>query len=112
MNEWIDIAPQADFTAGEARTVETDETTIAVVNLDGEYFAFENVCTHEGWEFLGCGIPADELIKGDEIMCPRHGACFAIRTGEARTPPAYEPLQTYPVRIEHGMVQVGLKDKQ
>ena len=106
MIEWLDVAPQSEFAAGDARTVETDETTIAVVNLGGEYYAFENVCSHEGWEFLGCGIEADELIEGDEIMCPRHGARFAIRTGEALTPPAYEPLRTYPVRVENGMVQI------
>lgn len=106
MKEWIDVAPQSEFPAGQARTVETDETTIAVVNLEGEYFAFENVCSHEGWEFLGCGIPADELINGDEIMCPRHGARFAMRTGQALTPPAFEPLRTFAVRVEYGMVQV------
>jgi 3-phenylpropionate/trans-cinnamate dioxygenase ferredoxin subunit len=111
MNEWINVAPQAEFGSGDARWVETDDTTVAIVNLGGEYFAFENVCSHEGWEFLGCGLAPDELIKGDEIMCPRHGARFAIRTGEALTPPAFEPLQTFPVRVENGMVQVRIKDK-
>ena len=108
MEDWIDVAPQSEFPPGEARTLETDETTIAIVNLEGEYFAFENVCSHEGWEFLGCGIGAEELIKGDEIMCPRHGARFAIRTGEALTPPAYEPLRSYAVRVADGMVQIRL----
>jgi 3-phenylpropionate/trans-cinnamate dioxygenase ferredoxin subunit len=110
MEDWIDVAPQAEFGEGQTRTVETGKTSIAVVKLEGEYYAFENVCSHEGWEFLGCGIPADELIKGDEIMCPRHGARFAIRTGEALTPPAFEPLRTYPVRVENGMVQIRPTD--
>ena len=45
-------------------------------------------------------------IEGCEIICPRHGARFDIKTGEALTPPAYEPVATLPVRVENGMVQV------
>jgi 3-phenylpropionate/trans-cinnamate dioxygenase ferredoxin subunit len=45
-------------------------------------------------------------VEGDEIVCPRHGARFSIRTGEALSAPAYEPTETFPVRIDDGEVQV------
>jgi 3-phenylpropionate/trans-cinnamate dioxygenase ferredoxin subunit len=106
MSDWIDIAPAAEFGPGEARLVETDDARIAVFNLDGDYFAMEDVCSHDSSPLLGCGLAPADLVDGDRIMCPRHGARFCIRTGEALTPPAYEPVATFPVRIHNGIVQL------
>ena len=69
-------------------------------NVNGEYHAIEDVCTHDG------GILTGGTVEGKEIMCPRHGARFSIITGGALSPPAYEPVPTFPVRVEDGMVQV------
>ena len=100
MSDWIDVAPEADFTPGMSRSVEVDGVSIAVFNIDGEYYAIENVCTHDG------GILTGGTIEGDQIVCPRHGAHFSIRTGEALTPPAYEDVAIFPVRVHEGTVQV------
>ena len=100
MAEWVNVAPAKDFRPGTSRRVETDDVTIAVFNLDGEYHAIEDVCTHD-YSALEGGE-----VEGDEIICPRHGARFNIKTGEALTAPAYEPLATFPVRVENGIVQV------
>ncbi len=77
-----------------------DGIDVAVFNLDGAYFAIEDVCTHDG------GILTGGAVEGDVIVCPRHGARFSIRTGEVLAPPAYEDVATYPVRVEDGVVQV------
>ena len=106
MSGWIDVALTDDFGPGQAQLVETDTASIAVFNLDGEYFALEDVCTHAGSPMLGCGLQPEDVIDGDQLICPRHGARFCIRTGAALTPPAYEPVPRYPVRVENGMVQV------
>ncbi|MGY8815526.1 MAG: non-heme iron oxygenase ferredoxin subunit [Gammaproteobacteria bacterium] len=106
MSDWINISPQDEFEKGQSRLVEIDDTAVAVFNLEGEYFAMEDVCTHDGSALLGCGLEPEDLIEGDELICPRHGARFSIRTGEALTSPAYEPVCTFAVRIEKGMVQV------
>jgi 3-phenylpropionate/trans-cinnamate dioxygenase ferredoxin subunit len=71
-----------------------------VFNLGGSYYAIENVCTHDG------GILTGGDIDGDVIACPRHGARFCIRTGEVLSPPAYEDVATFPVRVDGGRVQV------
>lgn len=100
MPPWIDVAPAADIPPGSCRTLELNGTPIAVFNLGGEFYAIEDVCTHDG------GDLASGDIEGDVIVCPRHGARFSIKTGEVLAPPAYEDVATFPVRVESGMVQV------
>jgi 3-phenylpropionate/trans-cinnamate dioxygenase ferredoxin subunit len=100
MAEWVDVAKVEDFPPGTVRTVEIEGTPIAVFNLNGHYHAIEDVCTHEA-ETLSNGA-----VEGEEIVCPRHGAHFSIVTGAALSPPAYEPVTTFPVQVEGGMVMV------
>ena len=106
MAGWFDVAPESEFGPGQSRLVEVDNVMVAVFNLDGELYAIEDICTHDRSPMLGCGLRQEDLVYGDQIVCPRHGARFSIRTGDALSPPAYEPLATFPVRIENGMVQV------
>jgi len=100
MAKWVDVAPADELQPGMWRPIELDGTPVAVFNLDGAFFAIEDVCTHDG------GILTGGAIEGDVIICPRHGARFSIRTGEVLAPPAYEDVATFPVRVEGGMVQV------
>jgi 3-phenylpropionate/trans-cinnamate dioxygenase ferredoxin subunit len=100
MSNWIDVAPQHEFGAGAWRSVDLDGTPVAVFNLDGAYFAIEDACTHDG------GVLTGGERDGEQIVCPRHGARFSIKTGKVLAPPAYEDLTTFPVRVESGMVQV------
>lgn len=100
MSEWIVVASTEELTPGTSRIVDADGTRIAVFNLDGEFFAIEDVCTHDGGDLTG------GCLDGDVIVCPRHGARFSIRTGEALTAPAFEPTTAFPVRVEGGVVQV------
>lgn len=91
---------QDELASGSHVVIDVDDVDVVVFNLDGEFFAIEDVCTHDGSEISsGC-------LKGDEIECPRHGARFNIRTGEVTAPPAYEPVDIFPVQIVDGMVQV------
>lgn len=64
------------------------------------YYAIEDMCTHDGGEL------ASGAVEGDEVVCPRHGARFCIKSGKALTPPAYEDVHSFPVRVENGVVQV------
>jgi 3-phenylpropionate/trans-cinnamate dioxygenase ferredoxin subunit len=100
VSDWIDVERADALKPGEPALVELDDTTIAVFNVDGAYYAIQDVCTHDGEELTG------GPIEGDQIICPRHGARFCVRTGAALTPPAYEPVHCFPVRIDRGMVQV------
>ena len=100
MSDWVSVAPAAEFPPGTHRVVDVDGAQVAVFNLDGDYFAIEDVCTHDG------GILTGGPVEGDCIVCPRHGARFSIKTGEALSAPAFEPTAKFPVRIVDGEVQV------
>jgi 3-phenylpropionate/trans-cinnamate dioxygenase ferredoxin subunit len=100
---WIDVAAAGDIAPGNYEIAETDEHVIAVFNVDGELYAIEDVCTHDGEELTG------GPVEGDQIICPRHGARFCLRSGKALTAPAYEDLPTYPVRIKDGRIQVAVE---
>jgi 3-phenylpropionate/trans-cinnamate dioxygenase ferredoxin subunit len=100
LSDWITVCPLAELPPGGHRVVDADGVQVAVFNLAGELFAIEDVCTHDG------GVLTGGPVQGDCIVCPRHGAKFSIRTGEALSAPAYEPTARLPVRVEAGVVQV------
>ncbi len=102
MAEWIDVAPETELAAGMRRVVQTEVGPIAVFNLDGEMYAIADLCSHDGGEL------ASGKCEGDQIICPRHGARFCIRDGRALTPPAFEDIETFPLRIEAGVIQVDI----
>jgi nitrite reductase/ring-hydroxylating ferredoxin subunit len=74
------------------------DTAIAVYNIDGDLYAIEDVCTHDGGELAG------GPVIGFEVECVRHGARFDVRSGGVTCPPAYEPVTTFPVREADGAI--------
>lgn len=102
MVDWVDVAKLADFGDGTVRVVVLgDGREVAVFNVGGRFYAIEDRCSHEE-EALSWGA-----VEGDEVICPRHGARFSLVTGAALTPPACEPVATFAVRVEGGVVQVA-----
>ena len=102
MSHWLDVAAADALPPGAKKLIESEAGPIAVFNVDGEFFAIEDLCSHDG------GDLASGRCDGDQIICPRHGARFCIRTGKALTRPAYEDIETFPVRVEAGVVQVDI----
>ena len=100
MSDWVDVALRREIDPGQHKTVVVDDTPIAVFNVAGEYYAIEDSCTHDGSPLAsGC-------IEGTEIECPHHGARFSLVTGDVLSPPAYEPVAVFPLRIHQGVIQV------
>jgi 3-phenylpropionate/trans-cinnamate dioxygenase ferredoxin component len=100
MEEWVDVVAADAVSDGENIVVDVDGTEVAIFKIDGQFYAIEDVCTHDGAE-----IASGEL-QGDEIICPRHGARFCVKTGEVKCAPAYEDVETFPTRVQEGRVQV------
>ena len=98
MTDWVYVAAISELTPGNYKVVYADDTDIAVFNLDGKFYALEDICTHDGGQLTGGDC------EGCEIICPRHGARFNIKTGEAMTAPAYEPTSVFPIKLEDGVV--------
>jgi 3-phenylpropionate/trans-cinnamate dioxygenase ferredoxin component len=100
MSDWVKVIQQSALAKGEHIIVDVDGIDVAVFNIDGSFYAIEDVCSHDGAPI------ADGLLDGDEIICPRHGARFCVKTGAVKAPPAYEDIPCFKVKIEDGLVQV------
>jgi 3-phenylpropionate/trans-cinnamate dioxygenase ferredoxin component len=97
---WQDVGPAAAVGESAPLSVEVEGVHLAVVRCGDALYAVEDRCTHDG-ESLG-----EAQVEDCQIICPRHGAHFCLRTGEALTPPAYEPLRTYRVREQDGRLLI------
>ena len=100
MSDWVDVDAVSNLPEGSVGLVDVDGTEVAVFNIGGQYYAIQDVCTHDG------GTLADGEVEDFEIECPRHGARFDLRTGKVMAPPAYEDIITFAVRIHDAQVQV------
>src|SRR5512136_2708978 len=92
-----------DLPPGMVKVVEVEGRRIAICNVDGEFFAVDDVCTHDGGP-LGSGKLCDSQIE-----CPRHGARFDVRSGRAVVLPAVLPIRTHAVEVAEGQVRVSLE---
>lgn len=99
MSDFVKVATVAEIPVNGSKLVEIEDVRIAVFNLDGTFYAIEDVCTHDGGPLV-----EGEIVNGCQVQCPRHGARFDIRTGEAVSFPAFAPTTAYEVRIENGDV--------
>lgn len=95
---WIDVGDARALREAAPLLAELDGVAVVVVRCGVQLYAVEDRCTHDG-ESLG-----EAQVEDCQIICPRHGAHFCLRSGEALTPPAYEPLRTFRVREQDGRV--------
>src|SRR5438445_13561149 len=98
MSERIDLCAAADVTPGNALKVETGDLSLAVFNVDGEFFVTDDHCTH------GPGSLSEGFVEGDVVECNFHGGQFDIRTGAVVAPPCMVPIKTYSTTVEEGKV--------
>lgn len=100
--EFVEIAPISELPNGERLFVELGDKPIVIFNIAGQYFAIGDVCTHDD------GPLGDGLLEGHNVVCPRHGAEFDVRTGQAMQMPAAVDIPAYPVQIRDGNIFVGV----
>ncbi|MBM3225763.1 MAG: non-heme iron oxygenase ferredoxin subunit [Candidatus Tectomicrobia bacterium] len=103
MPEWVKAAQVSDIGPGQKKAIDLDGLAVLLFNVNGQYYAIEDVCTHDGAP-LGSG-----RFNGTSIACPRHGARFDVCTGKAMTMPAVEPVETYPVKVEGNDILVEVE---
>ena len=101
MSEFVTVARTTEIAPGTVKVVRVNGAPIGVANVDGEFFAFADVCTHDD------GPVAEGNLEEYEIECPRHGARFDIRSGAVRQLPAVMPIPVYAVRIEDDEIKVS-----
>lgn len=102
---FVRIASTAELPSeGSAISVQTRFGRIGIAKIDGELFAFDDLCTHDD----GPLVSADGKLEGKCVTCPRHGAQFDVTNGEVLRMPATEDIETYPVRVSGDDVEVDL----
>lgn len=100
--EFLEIAPASELPNGERLFVDLGDKPIVIFNLAGQFFAIGDVCSHDD------GPLGDGMIEGFNVVCPRHGGEFDVRSGQAVQMPAVVDIPAYPVRVVDGMIQVGV----
>ena len=89
MGEFVRAASMSEIAPETCSLVVLKGKEIVLFNVDGEYFALDNLCTHEE------GPLCEGEIEGHEVTCPWHGARFDIRTGEVLCDPAYQAVERH-----------------
>ncbi len=102
--KFYQIADLSELENGEKLYVEIGDLELVVFNIAGDIFAIGDVCSHDGAP-LGEGE-----IEEFEVVCPRHGARFNIRSGKATELPAVEDIPAYPVRMINNQIEVGVPE--
>jgi len=98
----LDVGPVEELPPGSVKIVRAGSISIGVYNLDGEFYAIEDRCSHDD----GPLCEGDFDPQEGYAICPRHGAHVDIRSGRPLTMPAVFPVETFPVHVEDGMVKV------
>jgi 3-phenylpropionate/trans-cinnamate dioxygenase ferredoxin subunit len=99
---YVAVASVTEIQPGKTRRVVLDGHPVLLANVDGSYYAVDDMCTHEDSSLsLGC-------LKGELVSCTLHGSRFSVVTGQPMEEPATEPLKTWPVRLRDGKIMLGI----
>ena len=102
MTAFVKVAKTEDLAPGQGKMVEAGGKKIALFNVDGDYCAISDTCTHHG------GPLSEGELAGKEVTCPWHGAVFDVTTGEVLGPPAMEGVACYKVRVAGNSIEIEI----
>ncbi len=106
MAEFVEVARVDDVPPSTVTVVHAGAVELALVNVDGTFYAVGNECPHRGG-FLGEGEINFDWHQW-ALECPLHASVFDVRTGEVLNPPAREVVRTYEVSVDQGIVRVAI----
>ncbi|MBM4075352.1 MAG: non-heme iron oxygenase ferredoxin subunit [Planctomycetes bacterium] len=104
MSDFERVADVSDLAPGERLSIVVDDVPALLVRVNEEFFAIEDVCTHDGQPLT------NGAIHDCQIICPRHGARFDLKTGAALCMPATEPVKTLEIQIRNGTIYARNRD--
>ena len=104
MNEivgiWHSVLRCKELSKGQMRAITVAARPLAIYNVDGQFYATDNWCSH------AAAALTDGWLEGDRVECPLHGAQFNVRTGEALTQPADCPIAVFKTRVVGDLVEI------
>ena len=101
MAEFVTVGRGDEIAEGTAVAFAVGDEEVAIARVDGDLFAFSDICTHRQ-----CNLANGGEIDGTTIQCECHGSMFSMETGEVLNPPATEPIAVFPVREVEAEIQV------
>jgi nitrite reductase/ring-hydroxylating ferredoxin subunit len=99
--EFVTTTKTTEIPVGGVAAIDVRGTRIAVANVVGMYYAFDDACTHEQ-----CSLADEGELIGTTLTCTCHGSEFDVRTGNVLAPPATVPVKTYRTRVEGNALQI------
>ena len=105
MSPVIDVCPLSDLPPGASRIVEWEDLEIGLFNCKGRILAIEDRCSHDNGPLAEGEFDEDNCT----VECPRHGSLFDLRSGRPITLPAYQPVETFVVRVEDDMIKLEVE---
>lgn len=101
MAEFTKVAETGEIPPGKIKVCDVGGERVAVANVDGEFYAFADECTHDG------GPLSEGDLEGEVVTCPWHFSKFSVKTGEILESPAEEAACVYEVQVEGDSILVG-----
>ena len=105
MSEIIEVCPVDELQPGQRRLVEWEDLEIGVFNCGGNLYAIEDRCSHDD----GPLAEGEFDEQACTVECPRHGSLFDLQTGNPKTLPAYQPVETFAVRVEDDIIKLEVE---
>jgi 3-phenylpropionate/trans-cinnamate dioxygenase ferredoxin subunit len=108
--QYFKAARTGEIKDGQKKKVSVENKVILLTNIQDKYYAIDNKCPHRG------GSLYDGRLEGNNIICPRHGSVFDVRTGEAVKGAKIALINikvgdttAYPVKIEDDDILIGME---
>ena len=105
MSPVIDVCLLSDLPPGATRIVEWEDLEIGLFNCKGQILAIEDRCSHDNGPLAEGEFDEDSCT----VECPRHGSLFDLQTGNPKTLPAYQPVETFAVRVEDDIIKLEVE---
>lgn len=104
--EFVKVGTVDEVPEGEMKGWVVNEVKVGVAQVEGEFFAFHDCCTHQQYTLT------DSFLMGHRLTCDWHGASFDLRTGEVKALPATRDLPMFPVEVREGEIWVAVPNPE
>jgi len=94
MPDFVKVATVDEIPLGKMKSCEAKHSRVVVCHMSDGFYALADECTHDGAPI------STGRVRGEEVVCPRHGAKFDVRTGAVTAPPAIVGIDTFEVKVE------------